>query len=147
MLQLGGATILNTANLPTVLQLCYPQHNWNLRRFASGGKSQDFLLSKVCNLWSDREILRNYKHPELVYEDSMKNMELDIFIPSLSLAFEFQGFYHFQFYYFSGNSEHMQQRDHSKRVACDKIGVTLINVPYTWDSTTERYSYIHVFHC
>jgi hypothetical protein len=35
-------------------------------------------------------VLANYKHPKLIYQDSGREMELDVFIPSLNLAFEYQ---------------------------------------------------------
>lgn len=84
-------------------------------------------------------------------------MELDIFIPSLSLAFEFQGSQHFEnkpLYLFS-DSVDLQQRgiqilmlflvllyvighcnslaDKEKKLACKKLGITLIEIPHWWD--------------
>ena len=60
-------------------------------------------------------------------------MELDIFIPSLNLGFEFQGIQHYVNTNFHGRDQIKQSnRDQSKRDACEKIGITLIDVPFWW---------------
>jgi hypothetical protein len=65
-------------------------------------------------------------------------MQLDVFIPALSLAFEYQGIQHFDNSFFWGRSVHMyKDRDQEKRDACSTGGITLIEVPYWWDNTKE----------
>jgi hypothetical protein len=62
-------------------------------------------------------------------------MELDVYLPSLSLAFEYQGIQHYEDkFYFGTASREYSQRDKEKRAACKEIGITLIEVPYWWDS-------------
>lgn len=77
----------------------------------------------------------------MTYSASGKPIEVDVYIPSLSLAFEFQGEQHFA----TGNEEkgffhdlgYRQLKDEEKRSACKKLGLTLIEVPYWWDKTVE----------
>ncbi len=61
-------------------------------------------------------------------------IELDLFLPSLSLAFEYQGIQHYQdFFYFGTNARNLEEKDHNKRAACEQANITLIAVPYWWD--------------
>ncbi len=59
-------------------------------------------------------------------------LELDVWLPSLSIAAEIQGEQHFSFIpYFHGSIEefHAQQlRDETKRMICDKRGVKLFEI-------------------
>jgi len=64
-------------------------------------------------------------------------MELDVFIPSLYLAFEYQGQQHFKHIYIFGPQEKYNQRDAEKRIACESKGITLLEIPYWWDFTKE----------
>ncbi len=63
-------------------------------------------------------------------------MELDIFFPSLSLAVEYQGEYHYRDSYLS-SSEAVKRRDQHKREYCAAYGITLIEIPYWWEQTTS----------
>ena len=65
-------------------------------------------------------------------------MELDIFLPELDLAFEYQGEQHFMsFSHWAGDDglKNIQDRDAEKRAACGVNHITLIEVPYRWDGS------------
>jgi hypothetical protein len=62
-------------------------------------------------------------------------MELDIFLPKERLAFEYQGLQHYQEVYPLGRLQNQKERDEMKRNACQKIDITLIEIPYWWDFT------------
>ena len=57
-------------------------------------------------------------------------MELDIWLPELNLAFEYQGEQHY-------SDDVISRRDREKRSACKEAGIRLIEVPYTWDASKE----------
>jgi len=62
-------------------------------------------------------------------------MQLDIFIPSLTLAFEYQGEQHYVSSNYFGPAEIRFQRDTEKEGACANANITLIKIPYWWDRT------------
>ncbi len=60
---------------------------------------QIFASKLIQQLFPDEDVRLNYSHPDLLFEKSKALMELDIFLPSLSLAFEIQGAQHYAFHY------------------------------------------------
>jgi hypothetical protein len=82
--------------------------------------------------------MEDYWHPDLLYSATDKPMQLDIYIPSLSLALEYQGHQHYGDAFYMGTSVRMyQHRDEEKRKACKKANLTLVEVPYWWDNSKE----------
>ncbi len=78
------------------------------------------------------EISENYLHEELRFKSGHK-MELDLFIPNLNLAFEYQGEQHYYDVYAMGPQWQYSMRDEEKRHSCHQKGITLIEIPYWWD--------------
>jgi len=75
----------------------------------------------------------NFKHPELVYLETQVNMEFDVYLISLSVAFEYQGEQHYQNHFIFGSPEKQRERDQEKRRACEAANITLIEIPYWWE--------------
>jgi hypothetical protein len=115
---------------------CYPEYPWDRKRFSSSSKSQLILLQGVKHFTKEgTEIHINYKHPKLKFKDTkvnnqstlftdvsfQKSMEFDIFIPSLSLAFEYQGHHHFEDMLF-GEVAAFKEKDSEKMNACKEAG-------------------------
>jgi len=68
-------------------------------------------------------------------------LELDVWIPQLNLAFEYQDRYHFKTAVFSdGPQSKYDARDSTKRMKVLEQGITLVHVPYWWNRTSERYN-------
>lgn len=67
------------------------------------------------------------------------NFRLDIFIPSLSLAFEYDGEQHF---HDRGglriSQQRLRDRDEAKRVATKAMGISLVSVDYSWDGSSSH---------
>ena len=64
------------------------------------------------------------------------NLELDMFNPHLKIACEYNGKQHYHFNKWMHNNSHtnfhnMQYRDNIKRDVCKKLGIYLLEVPYT----------------
>jgi len=78
----------------------------------------------------------------LYHSTSKANVEFDIFIPKLSLAFEYQGEQHYKDF-FNVESNIQKKRDEEKRQLCKSNEITLISVPFWWSlSEAELWSTI-----
>jgi len=67
-----------------------------------------------------------------------RSMELDVYIPEVSLAFEYQGGQHYYWTNSYGNPKCRQRSDRRKIQLCEQFGITLIIVPYWWDMRTPN---------
>jgi hypothetical protein len=67
-------------------------------------------------------------HPSLVYDDTKQHVKLDTYIPSMSLAFEYQGIQHYT--PASGLVYGMAPcaRDSEKRKICGEAGLMVVEV-------------------
>jgi hypothetical protein len=63
----------------------------------------------------------------------MKNMELDVYVPEINLALEYQGRQHFEYTTSRGPSDLQMKRDEEKMEACAQHGILLLHVPFDWD--------------
>eukprot|EP01127_Copromyxa_protea_P003215 TRINITY_DN13067_c0_g1_i1.p1 TRINITY_DN13067_c0_g1~~TRINITY_DN13067_c0_g1_i1.p1 ORF type:complete len:533 (+),score=50.42 TRINITY_DN13067_c0_g1_i1:221-1600(+) len=124
--------------LVTVLQMFYPEHDWEkLRDTLSTQKksAQWILFQMVSSLYSPDVVIEEYSHPAQGWLGS--KMEIDIFLPERKLAFEFQGHQHYHSSSFWGQGgdsmSRRSDRDSKKRAECRRSGITLVEVPYWWD--------------
>jgi hypothetical protein len=83
------------------------------------------------------EVYEDYVHEELKYRSNDQQIQLDIFLPNENLAIEYQGEQHYHNVYAFGPQWRYNLRDEDKRIACQKKGITLIEVPYWWDFKKE----------
>jgi hypothetical protein len=76
-----------------ILRLAYPHFFWDPMKWTGKtkiAKSQELLARRVSSLFPNTSVLLNYKHPNMEFSFSGKPMELDVFLPQYSLAFEYQ---------------------------------------------------------
>ncbi len=84
------------------------------------------------------------RHPDTLYQyrpDWLGRQSLDIYIPSLKTAIEYQGIQHYYPVDFFGGEEALLQRremDEQKRRLCEKNGIHLIEWPYSMEPTDEN---------
>lgn len=64
-----------------------------------------------------------------------RSVELDLYIPSLTLAVEYNGKMHFDSKFYQGSLADRQHRDSKKKELCKALGLTLIDVPYWWHNS------------
>jgi hypothetical protein len=60
-----------------------------------------------------------------------------IFLPHLSLAFEYQGEHHYSSSSFLGDVSVRQRRDRAKLKFASQFGITLISIPFWWDCSSN----------
>lgn len=132
----GGLSVVNKhGGLMEVVTKLYPDHQWDMMRFVRHGRraSQRWLRVAVSELFPEETVLEDHSSPSLVFSETNEPIELDVYIPSLKLALEYQGIQHYRDIHFFGPSLVYKKRDAEKRRACMSAGITLIEVPYWWN--------------
>jgi len=135
-----GTQLLHTyKTIAGLLMDCMPEFRWEKEKFIVIGKQQQILAKVVREILPNYEILQNYWHPLVRYETNRLG-QLDIFIPDLNLAVEYQGIQHFITKSNWGADDRLrsqQCKDQEKRELCKKHGITLLEVDYKWDGSSE----------
>ena len=87
--------------------------------------SEIMLYKTVCALFAPMQVVRNYRGREL------ERLEIDIWIPDLKLAIEFQGEQHYKsMTHWGGEAGFVrrQENDLRKRELCKLLGYTLVEI-------------------
>jgi len=90
----------------------------------------------VTELFPSHRIFEEYTHPTLTFATSSK-ISIDVFVPDLSIGFEYQGAQHYHSSVYFGPVSVRKKRDNEKKREIEGIGLTLIEVPYWWDKTKK----------
>ena len=78
-------------------------------------------MSVILTLVSVKDMMVNYRHPELIHSSGQK-MEFDIYIKPLKLAVEYQGEQHYRpIAKFTQNFPQQQTRDSEKKIASKQV--------------------------
>ena len=119
------------------LKIIFPNEKWKKSNFNIRKKktSQRLLFSFTQKIYPSLLIFEDYFHPKLTHEN---NFELDIFIPALQLAMEYQGQQHYDdtpgaF----GAVDLFQIRDQMKEYLANQLSIKIIYIPYWWDQSLE----------
>ncbi len=145
---LGHSVLLSNGGLYEILSQLYPSYKWDKDRLSSStksfGKAQWALFNIIESIFNHpSDIQLNYNLPLASpsspsgFSSPSTTIELDIFIPSLSLAFEYQGQHHYHYRTLFGDPQEQRQRDIEKKAFCQQLGITLIEVPYWWNHSTD----------
>ena len=137
----GGRLLRRFGNLYNILTYIYPNEKFNPAHFAHRDKrsTQKLLFNIIHQLYPDEEILEEYAHPDLSRMSGFA-VTFDIFLPTMKVAFEYQGEHHFIEFPAFGSLELYQTRDNEKAKLASENGINLFVIPYWWDmeSTSIR---------
>eukprot|EP00026_Physarum_polycephalum_P001288 Phypoly_transcript_01289.p1 GENE.Phypoly_transcript_01289~~Phypoly_transcript_01289.p1 ORF type:complete len:982 (+),score=115.84 Phypoly_transcript_01289:110-3055(+) len=101
--------------------------------------NQGSLEPIVQKLFHGEEILKNTRgDTKLVNPSSKQNLEIDVWVPSSSICFEFQDDYHYTTTWYSHIPlEDVQYKDDTKKGLVQRRGDTLVLVPFWWDGKEQ----------
>lgn len=125
-------------SLSNLLSLVYPDISWDSSKFKLTAKKsmQMTLVQRISELFPDDEV-EEEATLTVPLGPSSASFELDVLIRSQGLAFELQGQQHFE------DVRHVETRaqshsiDVGKAAACAKVGITLVQVHFSWDGSKE----------
>ena len=86
------------------------------------------MVLQIRRLFPKVEVIEEYHHPDLRYGATNRSMELDAFIPSMGIAFEYHGQMHYHSSEYFGNSSKRNRADEEKKLACSNHGILLVEV-------------------
>jgi hypothetical protein len=104
------------------------REEFGFRKVGDRWTSETLLYTIVRNIFPNLEIIRHHR------PDWLQGLEIDIFLPDLRLAIEYQGQQHFHAVEAWGGTDALhalQDRDHRKASLCEERGVRLIAFDYT----------------
>ena len=140
ILKLGGGGLLrHYCSLMNILQTAYPGGSWDRIKFANRNKraTQRWLLVCLQELFPFLEIVEDFLHEKLTRLSGSKT-EIDIFIPSKNIGFEYHGEHHYMDLPSFGSLELYKTRDEEKVRLCEENRITLIIIPYWWDNSIQH---------
>lgn len=114
------------------------RQEFGFRNVGDGWISESILFKIVQRLYKSENVIRHYR------PNWLNGMELDIFIPSINLAFEYQGQQHYHSVKAWGGERSLkavQARDKLKKSICEERETKLIAVDYT-----EPLTELHIKH-
>lgn len=104
-------------------------------KYNSKFKTKGFRRSKL-EIWLEQELTILYPNLEIHYnKKNTINSELDIYIPSLKLAFELNGIFHYEPIFGDNKLNQIKNNDINKFQECQKLGISLCVI----DTSSQKY--------
>eukprot|EP01114_Cavostelium_apophysatum_P014947 TRINITY_DN3989_c0_g1_i1.p1 TRINITY_DN3989_c0_g1~~TRINITY_DN3989_c0_g1_i1.p1 ORF type:complete len:475 (-),score=70.21 TRINITY_DN3989_c0_g1_i1:108-1532(-) len=148
IVKLGGKSLLigcYNGSLIGALSSIYPEYTWEKKRWkfnTSASKAQTSLFDYLVKLFPTCDTYLCFDCNTLSKEvtTEMKKLEVDVAIPSLKLVFEYQGEQHYDIIHPRNSQMYddpasQQLRDSAKKRDLQKLGLTLVEIPFWWDKS------------
>jgi hypothetical protein len=131
---------LEYGNIPNIIKALLPDLASQQGLVRSRVFKREYsMIRTLKSIFPDTSILENYTHPDLGFTVTRRKGQLDAFLPTLMLAFEYQGEQHYGHTTYERETTRIQmQRDEEKAFQAKQQGITLIHVPYWWDGTKQQ---------
>ena len=111
------------------------RQEFGFRKVGEGWTSETLLFQIVERIFDPSEVLRHYR------PDWLAGLELDIYLPEIDLAFEYQGQQHFHPIEAWGGEQALKQliaRDERKASICAQRSIYLIAIDYSEPLTMDH---------
>jgi len=132
------------------LKAVFPTQQWNSwsfsrphnvpSKFSKFSKTQYLLYQQVQKIFPNEIVKLNFAYSDFDRKVA-RYIEFDVFIPSLSLAIEYNGEHHYFPVSVYSDLSKTVQRDKLKQSICQLNGITLIVIPYWWNRSIESLAY------
>jgi len=135
----GGHSLVQSVGLLKVLQLVYPEEQWDGAILSKLDKrsAQFHLFKMIQEIFQNEEVIEEYSHPELSRKSGFP-VEFDVYVPSMNLAFEYHGEHHYEDIPAFGPAELYQLRDQEKLKLCAANNILLVTIPYWYKSKPKE---------
>ena len=133
----GCGGLFSKFSIFDIVSIAYPKENWKESQFQSKGKrsAQRWLVVQLQKLFPNFEIIEDYFHNEFTRISGF-SIQLDVYIPEIHLAFEYQGIQHYEDIPEAFASiETYKARDSEKLKICKLYKLPLVIIPHYWDGT------------
>lgn len=138
-----GGGILSKKTIFDIAKISFPKYKWDVTKFDHKKfVSQKRLFKVLKKIFPNEKIQYNNRHPDIRNPKTNYPLELDCFIESKMIAFEYQGEQHYnevkRFFHKSkvkGKSfDDSIYRDKIKKKRCKELGINLIEInSNNWD--------------
>jgi len=133
-----GYSFLSLSHLVSLFRRQFPEHSWKSNRFFQKKKkcTQRDIFLMTNKIFPGIEVKEDFYHPHVLHSDTTNPVELDVYVPELGIALEFQGEQHYiNIEPFGMKSGAIRAKDVAKYNKCKNVGISLISVPYFWDGS------------
>jgi len=138
-LEQAGASgfVKKRGGLIKLLKSVYPNHDWKAEKFSSRQKksSQWWLCKVLSEIFPPYTVILEEVQLPFIHPGHL--ITFDIYIPSLNLIIEYHGSQHYHDHYMFGNVISRHERDEQRRVLCNYLNITYLEVPYWWEHDKE----------
>eukprot|EP00026_Physarum_polycephalum_P002917 Phypoly_transcript_02926.p1 GENE.Phypoly_transcript_02926~~Phypoly_transcript_02926.p1 ORF type:complete len:773 (+),score=149.17 Phypoly_transcript_02926:98-2416(+) len=129
-------------SVETLVSAFYPAHAWDHAKFKKHStktlSAEIFMRRILLTLFPNYKMEFNSRTHGIIGENNIP-LEIDVYIPTLRIGFEYQDphhYFHIRTYGTSTLAEY-QKRDIVKMKVSHEKGITIINIPFWWDWNTS----------